>query len=191
MGKNADNQAFQEKNGKIDSRFTFEGKYLKVRRDTIDIPNRPVKTWDIVVTSGAVAIIPIDSQGRIVLVEQWRRAIDRITLELPAGMLDPGESPQECAQRELQEETGLKAGSLKPFGGCFSSPGSMTEYIHLYLGRDLTESPLNADDTDLIDVRTLSLNEAQKMIENGQICDAKTIIGILRYSSVANRSPLN
>src|ERR1700744_6384726 len=116
MGKNADEQALQEKNSKTDSRYVFEGNYLKVRRDVIHIPNRPIKTWDIVVTSGAVAIIPIDNQGRIVLVEQWRRAIDRITLELPAGMLDPGESPPTCAQRELQEETGLKAGSLKAFG---------------------------------------------------------------------------
>lgn len=191
MGKNADKQAFQEKNGKIDSRIAFDGKYLKIRQDIINIPNRPVKTWDIVVTSGAVAVIPIDSQGRIVLVEQWRRAIDRITLEIPAGMLDPGETPEVCAQRELQEETGLKAGSLKAFGGCFSSPGSMNEYIHLFLGQDLTRAPLNADDTDLIDVRALSLIDAQKMIENGQICDAKTIIGILKYSSVANRSLLN
>lgn len=191
MGKNADEQSLQEKNGKNDSRFVYEGKYLKVRQDIIHIPSRPVKTWDIVVMSGAVAIIPIDSQGHIVLVEQWRRAIEQITLELPAGMLDPGESPQECAQRELQEETGLKAGSLKAFGGCFSSPGSISEYIHLYLGGDLSESPLKADDTDLIDVRTVTLNDALKMITNGQINDAKTVIGILKYSSVANSSPLN
>ena len=182
MGKNADAHALLEKNAKIDTRWAFEGKYLKVRHDTIH--TNPVKNWDIVVSLGAVAVIPIDSQGHIVLVEQWRRAIERVTLELPAGMLDPGESPEDCAQRELQEETGFKAGSLKPFGGCFSSPGCMSEYIHLYLGKDLSESPLNADDTDLIDIRAVSLDEALKLIGNGQICDAKTIVGIMRYAHV-------
>lgn len=181
MGKNAEAQALQEKNAKVDSSWAFEGKYLKVRHDILSIPKQPPKTWDIVITLGAVAIIPIDSEGRIVLVEQWRRAIERITLELPAGMLDTNESPLECAQRELQEEAGLKAGSLKPFGGCFTSPGSMSEYIHLFLGQDLTESRLQADDTDFIDVKAVSLADAKKMIANGQICDAKTIIGILRY----------
>jgi ADP-ribose pyrophosphatase len=184
MGKNADAHVLQEKNAKIDSRFVFEGKYLKVRHDTIQIHHQSVQTWDIVITLGAVAVIPIDSQGRIILVEQWRRAIEQITLELPAGMLDPHESYAECAQRELQEETGLKARSLKPFGGCFSSPGSMSEYIHLYLGQDLTESSLHADDTDWIDVKAITLPEAQKMIANGQISDAKTIVGIMRYASL-------
>jgi len=184
MGKNAETQKLQEKIAKIESHWAFEGKYLRVRQDTIQLPHHPVKTWDIVVTLGAVAIIPIDSEGRLILVEQWRRAIGRITLELPAGMLDPGETPEVCAQRELQEETGFKAGSLKPFGGCFSSPGSMSEYIFLYLGHDLTESRLNADDTDHIDVRAISLNEALTMIANGQICDAKTIVGIMRYANL-------
>lgn len=182
MGKNADAHAFLEKNAKTESRWAFEGKYLKVRHDTIH--TNPVKNWDIVVTPGAVAIIPIDSQGRIVLVEQWRRAIERISLELPAGMLDPGESPEACAQRELQEETGFKAGSLKSFGGFYSSPGCMSEYIHLYLGKDLLDSPLKADDTDQIDVRAISLSEALKLIGNGQICDAKTIVGVMRYAHV-------
>ena len=180
MGKNADEQAHLEKTVKIDSRIVYEGKFLKVRQDNLHIPHHP-KTWDIVVMPGAVAILPIDSKGHIILVEQWRRAIDRISLELPAGMLDPGESPETCAQRELQEETGFKAGSMKPFGGCFSSPGTMSEYIHLYLAQDLRESPLIADDTHLIDVRAVTSQEATKMIANGQICDAKTVIGILRY----------
>jgi ADP-ribose pyrophosphatase len=182
MGKNADAHALLEKKAKVDSRWAYEGKYLKVRHDTIY--TNPVKNWDIVVMPGAVAVIPIDSKGRIVLVEQWRRAIERVTLELPAGMLDPGESPEECAQRELQEETGYKAGSLEFFGGCFSSPGSMSEYIHLYLGKDLLNSPLKADDTDQIDIQTISIEEALKLIENGQICDAKTVVGIMRYIHV-------
>ena len=108
MGKNADAHALSEKNSKIDTRWAYEGTYLKVRHDTIHTPHHPEKNWDIVVMRGAVAVIPIDSQGRIVLVEQWRRAIEKVTLELPAGMLDPGESPEECAQRELQKRPALK-----------------------------------------------------------------------------------
>ncbi|HEX2580249.1 MAG TPA: NUDIX hydrolase [Rhabdochlamydiaceae bacterium] len=182
MGKNADAHVLVEKNAKIDSRLAYEGKYLKVRHDTIHIPHHPEINWDIVLLRGAVAVIPIDSQGRIVLVEQWRRAIEKITLELPAGMLDPGESPEACAQRELQEETGFKAGSLKSIGGCYTSPGLIYEYIHLYLGKELSNSPLKADDTDLIDIRTIFVDEALQLIANGQISDAKTIIGILRYA---------
>jgi ADP-ribose pyrophosphatase len=183
MGKNADAQALLEKQSKIKSHWVYEGKYLKVRQDIIDSPGHPTKIWDIAVPTGAVAIIAIDAQERFILVEQWRRAIGRITLELPAGMIDPGEDPQDCAQRELQEEAGYKARSLKSFGGCYSSPGSYSEYLHLFLGTDLVESRLHAEDTETIDVRAVSLKEALKMIHLGEICDAKTIVGILRYAN--------
>lgn len=181
MGNNAEKRHLQEQQANIKSHWVHEGKYLKVRQDVIHIPGEPTQVWDIAVTPGAVAIIPIDPQGRLILVEQWRRAIERINLELPAGMLDKDESPLDCAQRELQEETGYKAGSLVPFGGCFSSPGTFSEYIQLFLAQDLTESRLHAEDTAGIDVQAVTLKDAQRMIEQGQICDAKTIVGILRY----------
>ena len=183
MGKNADAHALAEKQAKVETRWTYDGKYLKVRQDIIHIPKHPPKVWDIGITPGAVAIIPLDAQKRIILVEQWRRAIGQITLELPAGMLDPDEAPIDCAQRELQEETGYRAGLLEPFGGCYTSPGLFSEYIHLFLATDLTESRLYGDDTHTIDVKTVSLKEAFSMIEKGTICDAKTIVGILRYAN--------
>jgi len=183
MGKNAERRLLQEKQAAIKSHWAYDGKYLKVRQDLIQIPGRASEVWDIAATQGAVAVIPINAEGHLVLVEQWRRAISRITLELPAGMLDIDESLMDCAQRELQEETGYKAGSLLPFGGCFSSPGTFSEYIHLFLGQDLSESRLHADDTENIDVRPVSLQDALKMIEQGEICDAKTVVGILRYAN--------
>lgn len=183
MGKNAERRRLQEQQATIKSHWVHEGKYLKVRQDIIQTPGEPTHVWDIAVTQGAVAIIPIDPQGRLILVAQWRRAIGKITLELPAGMLDKDESPLDCAQRELQEETGYKAGSLVPFGGCFSSPGTFSEYIQLFLGQDLTDSRLQAEDSDGIDVQAVTLKDAQEMIEQGQICDAKTIVGILRYAN--------
>jgi ADP-ribose pyrophosphatase len=182
MGKNAEKRKFQEEKAKIETRWVFEGKYLKVRQDIIHFTHETPKVWNIAVTNQAVAVIPIDSQGRLILVEQWRRAIGKITLELPAGMLDhPDEPPLNCAQRELQEETGYKAGSLVPFGGCYTSPGTFAEYIYLFLAQDLTESRLHADDTEGIDVKAVTPQEALRLIKHGEICDAKTIVGILRY----------
>lgn len=181
MGKNAESQALREQKAKVHREWIHEGRYIRLRRDVIEADGHPQKTWELVVHPGAVAIIPIDKEGRIILVEQWRRAIEKITLEIPAGTLDPGESSLTCAQRELQEETGFKANTLIPFGGCFSAPGISSEYVYLYIGKDLVPSQLVADDTDLIDVRTLSLEQASKLIEDGTITDAKTIVGILRY----------
>lgn len=182
MGKNAEKRKLQEEKAKIETHWVFEGKYLKVRQDIIHFTHETPKVWNIAVTNQAVAVIPIDPQGRLILVEQWRRAIGKITLELPAGMLDhPDESPLDCAQRELQEETGYKAGSIGPFGGCYTSPGTSAEYIQLFLAQDLSEGRLHAEDTEGIDVQAVTPQEARFLIEQGEICDAKTIVGIMRY----------
>jgi ADP-ribose pyrophosphatase len=184
MGKNAEAEARAEKLAVIESHWAYKTKYLKIRHDIVKLPGKEPHLWDIVVHPGAVAVLPIDNQKRIVLVEQYRRAIDKITLELPAGLIDPGETVEECAQRELQEEAGFRAGHLKPLGAFYSSPGVFTEYVHLFLATDLIPSRLHADDTDCIDVRAVSLQEAMTMIQDGRICDAKTALGILRYQHV-------
>jgi len=116
-------------------------------------------------------------------VEQWRRAIGRITLEIPAGVLEAGEKPEFAAQRELQEEIGKKAGSLTYLGPYFSSPGVFTEQVHLFVGKNLENSVLKGDDTDEIDIRIVPLQTALKLIEDGTICDAKTALGILLVRS--------
>ena len=184
MGKNAESQAHREQKAKVHREWIHQGQYIKLRKDVIEADGHPKKTWELVIHPGAVAIIPIDKNGNLVLVEQWRRAIEKITLEIPAGTLDPGESPGVCAQRELQEETGYKANTLTAFGGCFSAPGISSEYVYLYIGKDLEKSPLIADDTDVIDVRTVSMVKALELIEDGSITDAKTIVGILRYKNL-------
>jgi len=182
MGKNAESQAFLEKEAQISSQWVYEGAVIKIRNDIIRAEGRPLQKWDIIVHPGAVALIPIDQHGNLVLVEQWRRAIEKITLEIPAGMLDPGETPLICAQRELQEEIGHRAETLSSFGGFYSAPGIYTEYIHLFLAKDLVPSRLVADDTDVIDIQRVSLKNALAMIEDGTICDAKTIVGIYKYA---------
>ncbi|MGH2638314.1 MAG: NUDIX hydrolase [Rhabdochlamydiaceae bacterium] len=179
MGSHANKQAALELAATIDSRIIYKGAFISVRRDEIDYPNGLHKTWDIVLHPGAVAIIPITQEGHLILVEQWRRAIGKITLELPAGLIEPGEAPEVSAQRELQEEIGKKAETLTYLRPYYSSPGVYTEKIHLFVGKDLIPSPLQGEDTDEIDIQVVSFNQAFKLIEDGTICDAKTALGIL------------
>lgn len=180
MGHHAEKQASLERNAQVHSRWIYQGKFISVRQDGIDYPNQTHQTWDIVIHPGAVAVIPLTSQGEIILVEQYRRAIGRITLEIPAGLLDPGETPEICAERELQEEIGYKAQTLIPLGAYYSSPGAYTEKVHLFLAKQLVESRLIAEDTDTIDIKVLPFQEALRWVEDGTICDAKTALAILK-----------
>lgn len=180
MGQNAEAKKRLEEQAVIESRIAYQTKFLKIRHDIVKEPGAEPHVWDIVIHPGAVAVIAIDEDDKLVLVEQWRRAIGRITLELPAGLIDEGESLEECAQRELQEESGLRAQRLTYLGGYFSSPGIFTEHVHLFIAKDLVPSRLHADDTDGIDVKRITKEEALKRIEDGSICDAKTALGILR-----------
>lgn len=181
MGSHAKRQASLESAAQITSRVIHNGQVVSIRCDEIDYPGGLHKTWDIVVHPGAVAIIPINENGDLILVEQWRRAIGKITLEIPAGIINPNEKPEETAQRELQEEIGKKAGKLIFLGSYYSSPGVCTEVVHLYVGKDLTASQLRGDDTDEIDIRIVSFEDAYKFIENHTICDAKTALAIMRF----------
>lgn len=179
MGSHAEKQAALEVAATIDSKIIHQGKFISVRRDEIDYPDGVHKTWDIILHPGAVAIIPITKEGDLILVEQWRRAIGRVTLELPAGVIDPGETPEVCAQRELQEEIGKKAGKIAYLGSYYSSPGVYTEKVHLFVARNLETSQLRGEDTDEIDIRIVPFKDALKLIKDGMICDAKTALGIL------------
>lgn len=181
MQEKSRQQEAEEKTAKVESRVIHTGKVFYLRLDEVEIQGRPSTTWEVVVHPGAVVIIPVNSEGEILLVKQWRRAANRIILELPAGTLEEGEPAITCAQRELQEETGFFAKELIPFGGCFSIPGFCTEYLHFFIGRGLKHSPLPPDEEEKIDLVTLPLAKALEMIDTGQIIDAKTIAGILRY----------
>lgn len=180
MGKNAEARKREQERAQKESQLAYQTKFIQVRHDVIHIPGKETHHWDVVLHPGGVAIVAIDEKNRIALVEQWRHAIERITLELPAGLIDPNESLESCAQRELQEEAGVKAGKLSYLGGYFSSPGIFTEYVHLFLATELTPNQLYADDTEGIDVHFVPLDKALEMIADGTICDAKTALGILR-----------
>lgn len=166
----------------IESRRVFEGRIVNLRVDTVELPDGHRATREIVEHIQAVTILPVESDGRIVMVRQYRLPVGAVMLELPAGSADPGEEPATAAQRELQEETGLRAGRLSPLGGFWVAPGYCEEYIHIFVGLDLTESPLEADEDERIEVVRLTLTEALAAIDRGEINDAKSVIGVLRYA---------
>ncbi|MBI2743311.1 MAG: NUDIX hydrolase [Chlamydiales bacterium] len=180
MESKSEKQAALEKSTKVESRIVHKGHTLDIRVDTFILKGKQ-RQWDVILHPGAVAILPINSDGELLLIKQWRRAAERILIELPAGTLDAGEPPDVCAQRELQEETGYRAQELIGLGGFFTAPGFCTEYIHFFIARELTPSYLEADDDEGIDLLPVSLKLALEMIDSGTICDAKTIAGIMRY----------
>ncbi len=134
---------------------------------------------EIVEHGAVVALVPLDREGRVVLVRQFRLAARDVLLELPAGGVESGESIEEAAQRELREETGYQAGNFLRLGGFFVSPGYTTEFIHVFLARDLTEAALDSDPDEDIVVERMGLGEALSLIDSGRIQDAKSIAGLL------------
>lgn len=179
--ENAKEKMLEEKAAKHSSQYLHKGKILQIRLDTFRKEGKE-KTFEIVEHPGAVAILPITSSGSILLVRQWRRAAQEILLEIPAGTLEKREDPSSCAQRELREETGFYAHSLLPYGGFYTVPGFCTEFIHLFIAKELEKKPLPADDDEGIDLITVSLKEALQLIEKQEIKDAKTILALYKYS---------
>ncbi len=178
MSENAENKRKSEK--VLESHWVYKGKILKLRLDTYKMEDK-TKVFELVDHPGAVVIVPIDPKGRLLLIKQWRRAVGEIILELPAGKLEQDEAPLFCAQRELQEEVGYKAGRLTKLSSFYSAPGFCNERLHLFVAKDLLPSTLAPDDDEGIDVLPTYLPDAIKMIEEGKIEDAKTIAGILHY----------
>jgi len=163
----------------LESQLLYKGRLVNLRLDTVELPSGRQAKREIVEHRGAVAIVALDAAGQALLVRQYRKATERTLLEIPAGTLDPGEEPGDCAQRELQEETGYRAGKMERIGGFYTSPGFCTEFIHLFLATGLESSPLPADADEAIELLRLPITDAPKLITSGEICDAKTIAGLL------------
>lgn len=163
----------------IRSQRAYEGRIANLRIDSVVLPDGRHAVREIVEHRPVVAIVPVDGTGDVVMVEQFRLATGSGMLEIPAGGMDPGESPESAAQRELQEETGLRAGRMERLLGFFPSPGFLTEYVHVFLAEGLTQSRLPADEDEDIEVRRIPLEEALTMALAGEIEDAKTIVGLL------------
>jgi ADP-ribose pyrophosphatase len=162
----------------IESKDAFHGRVFDVRQDRIELPDGRQVQMDIVVHDAAVTMLPIDTDGQIWFIRQYRHAIKDELLELPAGVSERGEDPQMSAQRELREEIGMAAGRLEKLGGFHLAPGYSTEYMHLFLATDLTPSPLPGDETEVLRVDKIPVREALRLAEDGQLQDSKSLIAM-------------
>ncbi len=171
----------------IGSEKIFDGRVIRVRRDTVELPNKHTSTREVVEHPGGVAIVPIDNDGNVHMVRQYRYPLGRLCLELPAGKLEYGEDHKECGLRELGEETGMEAGKFEYLGVFCPSPGFCQELIHIYLATDLKQGKIHLDEDEFLEVEKYPLNDLIKMIHEGKIQDGKTVIGLLLAKDVLNK----
>lgn len=165
----------------IGSRDIFQGRVLSLRVDEIEVrPGLNVRR-EVVLHPGAVVMLPIDAEGRILWVRQYRYAAERALLELPAGTLEKGETPEETARRELTEEVGFEAAHWEKLGGFFSAPGFCQEYLHAFVATELTENKADGDEDEDIEVVPLTLEESMARILAGEVEDAKSLATLLLY----------
>jgi len=172
----------------IATRRLYEGIILKLRLDTMRLPSGRQAPREVIEHPGAVVILAIDGEGRVLLVRQYRHPTGRSLLELPAGTRDPGEDARACAERELREETGFRPGRLERLGGFYAAPGYCTEYLEAYLATDLEAAPLGGGDEEGLEVEALPLEEVLALAAAGRLEDAKSLAALLLY--LQRRQPL-
>ena len=163
----------------LESKVLYRGRIVTLRVDTIRLPNGRQTTREIVEHAHCVCIVALDSDGNVVLVRQYRKPAEAPLLEVPAGGIDQGEDAVAAARRELQEETGLTASSLRRLSSFWMTPGWSTEYMHSYLATGLSPSPLAADDDENISTLRVPLARVSQMVLSGEIQDAKSIASLL------------
>ena len=157
----------------------YQGDLVKVRLATVSLPNGQEITREIVDHPYSVCIVPVDSNGDVLLVRQYRKAVEAMLLEAPAGKMEQGEDPDSTALRELQEEIGHTAGHLESLGSFFVAPGWCTQMIHAYVARELAQARLDADEDEFIEVVRTPLSEVLGLIADGTIRDAKSVASLL------------
>ncbi len=163
----------------LESKSVYQGKIVNLRVDTVRLPSGRVATREVVEHSNSVCIVPIDENGDVILVRQYRTPTQSPLLELPAGGVEAGEVSEETVQRELQEETGYRAGNLQHLASFWLAPGWCDEFMHAYLATHLSPSKLVGDDDENIVVERVSLDRAIELIGTGEIEDVKSIAGLL------------
>nr|WP_072537313.1 NUDIX hydrolase [Anaerococcus mediterraneensis] len=171
------NDKFYEKTIKSDS--IYDGKILKLRVETVELENKRYSKREIVDHQKGVGIIAYDGDDKIWMVKQYRKALDKMTLEIPAGLVDPGELPIEAAKRELQEEVGYLPNTIIYLFDMHSSPGFTNDKLSFFVGKNLERSSLDQDEDENVIAESFYIKELYQMVENGEITDAKSIIAIL------------
>lgn len=158
----------------------FEGKVIDLHIEEVELPNGHTSRRELIKHPGAVAILAITDEKKIVMVQQYRKALDKVIVEIPAGKLEKGEAPEVTAKRELEEETGYDCEILTPLISFYTSPGFADELVHLFIAEDLKkiENPASLDEDEFVDVLEVSLDEALELIREKKIYDAKTAYAV-------------
>jgi ADP-ribose pyrophosphatase len=169
---------FEEKT--VKSEKIFEGKMISLQVDEVELPNGRYSKREMIKHPGAVAILAITDEKRIVLVEQYRKPTNRALIEIPAGKLEPGEKPEITAVRELEEETGYACDKLEFITSFYTAPGFADEILHIYKATGLKkiEEPKSADEDEFVELMEVTLEEAVQLLQENKICDAKTAFAI-------------
>lgn len=164
----------------LKSETLLQGRTFKIRRDHLKTPDGRETKFEIVEHGGSVVVIPVDSDGNMLFVRQYRHAASMDLLELPAGTRDSADEPfEECAAREIREETGMEAGTLTKVGEFYLAPGYSTEFMGVFLATDLKHNPLDPDADEFLSVEKLSVKRAFEMAERGEMPDAKSLAALL------------
>ncbi|RXT13824.1 NUDIX domain-containing protein [Ammoniphilus sp. CFH 90114] len=172
---------FNEKTVKSD--VIFEGKVITLQVDEVELPNGKLAKREIVRHPGAVAVIAITPENRMIMVRQFRKPLEKTILEIPAGKLEKGEEPLVCAERELIEETGYRAEEMKFVSSFYTSPGFANEIIHIYEASGLESGDAQPDQDEFVDLVEVTLEQAFEYIQSGDIIDAKTIFAIYYWEN--------
>lgn len=170
-----DKHPFYEKT--LETRPIFDGRIISLQVDTVKLPSGETATREIVRHPGAVAVIAV-LNGKLLVVEQFRKPLEKLQVEIPAGKLDAGEAPERAAYRELEEETGYRARSLVHLHSFSTSPGFADEIVHLYYADALEAGEVRLDDEEFLTCEALTPEQADAYIREGRICDAKTLLAV-------------
>ena len=167
---------------RIKRELVYKGAILDIYRDTMALPNGNTAQWDFVFHKGAAAVVPVLPDGRILMVRQYRNALERETLEIPAGAVNSLEEPKiDCAYRELEEESGYRCPKLEPLIHVNTTVAFCNEYIEIFVARDLIPSSQHLDEDEFLNVEAYELSELLDRIYSGKITDGKTIAALLAY----------
>ncbi len=164
----------------ITSETKFEGRIFKVRTENVELENGQAAYREFVDHPGGVGVVAITPDNKMLMVKQFRKAIENETIEIPAGKLERGEDPLECGIRELEEETGYKAKEFISLGFLYPSPGFTDEKTYIYLAKDLYKGTVNPDEDEFLDILEVPLEEIYSKIMKNEINDAKTVIGYFK-----------
>jgi len=185
MGRKPQSNEFRE--NVLSSSIQYSGRAVRLRLDRVRLPSGRETSREIIEHPGSVGILPLLTGNRVLLIRQYRHAVGQTIWEIPAGTMEPGETPIECAGRELEEETGYRARSLKQLFDCYAAPGYSMELMHVFLARRLRPMEQRPEEDEVISVEPVEGERAFRMIRSGQIRDAKTICALSYLRASARR----